>query len=398
MIYLLAILHALIDAACAGKLITATGGLSTAELSSWFFLYNLLAFGTQGIAGAFLDTVSQRPTGMRRRLSSGKSGLAGQYLLFAAAGSVLVVFGAAGIFSLPAAICLIGLGNSLFHVGGGGYCLSVSKRKAAGVGIFVGPGSLGLGVGFLFPKIEWIFAAGIVLAGAAVIIFGFAGSGIRSEVQDGDVDSSITNTASSNTNTDASITNIDYLVKESPDGRTLSPWAHVAMAGFLCAAVAFRAFGGSFPVYSWKTGTFAVVAAAFAVMTGKIAGGFAFDRFGAKRVIILSTCLAAPVIALLSDSAAASLAGIICLNMAMPVTLVLLYRCLPRYPGFSFGLAASILFPGSLLGQVTSTGLKQESVFVRSGFFIGCSFLALLLILVSIHLLNYPRTRKEEIS
>lgn len=384
MIYLLAILHALIDAACAGKLAASTGGLSTLQLSSWFFLYNLLAFSSQGIIGAFLDTVSQRPFGFFRRLSSGKSGRNGLYLVFAAAGSVLVVFGAAGVFSLPAAIGLIGVGNSLFHVGGGGYCLSVSKRKAAGVGIFVGPGSLGLALGFLFPQMEGIFVLGIVLAGTAVIIFGFAGSGIRSAKRSGD---------------DAgSITNRDYIGEPSPAGNPLPPWTRVAMAFFLCAAVAFRAFGGSFPVYSWKTGTLAIVASALAVMTGKIAGGFAFDRFGAKTVIILSTFLAAPIIALLSNSAAASLAGIICLNAAMPVTLVLLYRCLPEYPAFSFGLAASILFPGSLFGQVTSAGLKQESVFMRSGFFIGCAFLALLFILAGIHLLNHPRTRKEELS
>jgi hypothetical protein len=45
----------------------------------------------------------------------------------------------------------------------------------------------------------------------------------------------------------------------------------------------------------------------------------------------------------------------------MPVTLWLLYRLLPDAPGFAFGLAASALWPGTIIGQlITLTGPAQK--------------------------------------
>ena len=62
MIYLLAVLHAFVDASCAAKLYSAAGSLSLLQISIWFLLYNLLAFSTQGIIGGVLDAVVQRQT------------------------------------------------------------------------------------------------------------------------------------------------------------------------------------------------------------------------------------------------------------------------------------------------------------------------------------------------
>ena len=36
----------------------------------------------------------------------------------------------------------------------------------------------------------------------------------------------------------------------------------------------------------------------------------------------------------------------------MPVTLWLLYRAMPDFPGFAFGLAASALWPGTIAGRL----------------------------------------------
>jgi hypothetical protein len=44
----------------------------------------------------------------------------------------------------------------------------------------------------------------------------------------------------------------------------------------------------------------------------------------------------------------------------MPVTLMLLYRAMPNNPGFSFGLAASMLFPGLLAGNLLN-GIGHQS-------------------------------------
>lgn len=388
MIYLLAVLHALVDAACAAKLYSATGSLSVQQLSAWFFLYNLLAFSTQAIVGGFLDAVSQGQNRLSAKFTSDKYGRPNLYLIFAVSGALMVALGAAISFSLPAAICLIGMGNSFFHVGGGGYSLSVSKGKAAGIGIFVGPGSLGLAAGILFPEMKLIYVMGLVLAGMAVVLQGsMRGSRYIKKtpgsLQEFMQEDSIHNRV------------VDEPLRAAP---ARSPWVLTLAAILLCLAVAFRAFGGSFPVYSWKKGIPAILIAAIFVMAGKIAGGFAYDRFGAWKTIVISSILAAPVIVFFSGNAPASLLGIFALNIAMPVTLVLLYRCLHQYPAFSFGLAASVLFPGSLLGQMAGAGLKKEPAWESSAIFICCSMAALLFVLTSYRLITRGNNKKEEFS
>jgi len=388
MIYLLAILHALVDASCAAKLYSDAGSLSVQQLSFWFFLYNLLAFSTQAIMGGFLDVISQRQNRISMKFSSGKQGSPNLYLIFAVSGALLVALGAAISFSLPAAICLIGMGNSFFHVGGGGYSLSVSKGKAAGIGIFVGPGSLGLAAGILFPEMKLIYVIGLVFAGIAVTLQGFMRGSRYIKKSSGSLPEFLKEKKVHNNAADESN-------REIP---SLPPWILVLTAVLLCLAVAFRAFGGSFPGYSWKKGIPAILIAAIFVMAGKIAGGFAYDQFGAWKTIIISSILAAPVIVFFSGNAPASLLGIFALNIAMPVTLVLLYRCLHQYPAFSFGLAASVLFPGSLLGQMAGTGLKKEPAWESSAIFICCSIAALLFVLICYRLITRGNNKKEDFS
>lgn len=396
MLYLLAAIHALVDAACAAKLYSAAGSLTVIEISSWFLLYNLIAFSTQAILGGILDTVFHRQMNFpglsaaqkhgrgdpERGLANPEYGLskpnhrsANPYLIAAVAGAVIVALGASFTFALPVSVCMVALGNSLFHTGGGGYCLSVSRGKAAGIGLFVGPGSLGLVLGTIFPAAKAIFAAGLIIFGIAVMYLAFTRDRFQMPQQTGAL----------------------YILSEDKpqEDLFLPPWTRVMIAAFLCLAVVFRAFGGSFPSYSWKKGIAAVIIAAIFVMAGKIAGGIACDKFGAARTIIVSSLLALVIIAFFPDNAPASLAGIFALNMAMPVTLILLYRSMYKYPAFAFGLAASVLFPGALLGTMAGNGMGTASSLARTGIFISFSLIALIFVLVSCMLIA-RRGKKED--
>ena len=86
--------------------------------------------------------------------------------------------------------------------------------------------------------------------------------------------------------------------------------------------------------------------------------------------------LAAALILLGGRSPAAGAAGQFFLNLSMPITLYLLYRCLPDSPGFAFGLAASALWPGALIG-----GMLPTSGGGRSALILLCFALALFAIL-----------------
>lgn len=376
MIYLLAVLHAFVDAACAAKLYSSTGELSIVQISSWFLFYNLLAFSTQVIFGGVLDILFHRRAGRLREVSSASRKRPDLYSTVAFFGTILVAAGAVIPLMLPVSICLIGIGNSLFHVGGGAYTLSLSGGKAASVGVFVGPGSLGLVIGTLFPKLKWIFAIGLVVLGTYAIYRATVTAAITATV------TAIPENTKDNGNTFNKVTS--------------SPWILVTSAVFLCLAVAFRAFGGSFPYYPWKTGTAIILVAAAFVMTGKILGGFAFDRFGIRRTMLGSTFVSAVAISMFSSSAPAALVGMFALNIAMPVTLILLYRSLSDYPAFAFGLAASVLFPGMILGQITAIALRGSSSLTRSVLFICCSLTALILVLVSYMLITRKEKKKEE--
>ena len=386
MIYLLAVLHALVDAACAAKLYSAAGNLSLLQISTWFLLYNLLAFSTQGIIGGVLDAVVQRQTRFSAQVFRKIHGRPNLYVVFAVAGAFIVALGAAIPFPLPVGVCLIGLGNSLFHAGGGGYTLSVSEGMASGIGLFVGPGSLGLVLGILFPQMRLLFVLALIIAGIAAAVMITIRENTRRQ---------------NNINIPEDISTDPFFLFRA-GGISIqkqvmfSPWVRILVAGMLCLAVAFRAFGGSFPSYPWKTGTAMILTAALFVMAGKIAGGFAYDLFGASKTIVVSSCLAAVIITLFSGNAPASLAGITALNIAMPVTLALLYRTLSRYPAFSFGLAASVLFPGSLLGTMAAGALKKEPAWTKSGLFICCSLAALIFVLISCVMIARADKKKED--
>jgi len=384
MIYLLALLHALVDAACAARLYSAAGSLSLLQISTWFLLYNVLAFSTQGIIGGLLDAFVQRQSRFSARIFRKIHGRPNLYVVFAVAGAFITALGAAIPFPLPVGVCLIGLGNSLFHTGGGGYTLFVSGGMASGIGIFVGPGSLGLVLGILFPQVRLIFVLALMITGITAAVMLSVRENARRQ-------------SSMNIPEDFS-TDQSYLFRAGgisiQKQLPLSPWIRVLIAGILCLTVAFRAFGGSFPSYPWKTGTAMILTAALLVMAGKMAGGFAYDLFGAGKTMIVSTCLAAAIITLFSGNAPASLAGIFALNIAMPVTLVLLYRTLSRYPAFSFGLAASALFPGSLLGTMAAGALQKEPAWTKSGLFICCSLAALIFVLTSCVLIARAEKQK----
>ena len=121
----------------------AAGGW--AELSGYFLLYNLLAFGGQLPAGMLIDRFSDP----RKAVSLALGLVAGGLLLLGP--------------SPLLAILLIGSGSAVFHVAGGSIALLLWPGKARGAGIFAAPGVLGLALGgFVFAQqddLQWVIVA-----------------------------------------------------------------------------------------------------------------------------------------------------------------------------------------------------------------------------------------------
>lgn len=136
----------------------------------------------------------------------------------------------------------------------------------------------------------------------------------------------------------------------------------------LLFAVAVRSFGGFLCDFPWKTGAAEALLLAAACAGGKAAGGFLADRFGIRVVALVSIPLSGLLTVLFSGSMALSLAGQFLLNLTMPLTLHLLYAALPEAPGFSFGLAASMLAVG--YGAARSVSLPSGQMLLAAAVFL----------------------------
>lgn len=280
---LYSILHFLVDGVCAwamlGRLSGDYGGI---------LIYNFCAFALQLPLGTVLDRLEGRRMPLR----------------FAVAGCLLTL---AGAFMGPA---VLGIGNALFHVGGGVDVIREDAQKHLGgqaLGVFVAPGALGLYLGGLLRRCTplLLIPVGLVMALLLRPIRGAACT-------------------------------LPESTKKQP------------MLLFLCcfAVVVLRSHVGMAVRFPWKTG-FPAFLAVLAVVLGKMAGGVLAARFGAKRTTIVSLSVAA-IGFLFGNSPIFGLLALLCFNMTMPLTLYALWRRFPAYPGACFGSLTLALFLGFL--------------------------------------------------
>lgn len=297
--------HFLVDLACAFALFRFVRG--TADWPLAVLLYNFFAFAGQMPLGLLAD-----------RLGQGR--------LFAAAGCALT----AAAYLLPSApLCLAvtaGLGNALYHIGGGVDTLALSGNRAGLLGVFVSPGAFGLFLGTLLGKgsaSPLLPPLALLAAGAAVL-----------------------------------------LLCRRTEGRVLSIELDRLGAAVLAAlflVVCLRSYAGFLFAFPWKTGGWAWVFTACVVL-GKTAGGFLYDRLGGPRTAVLSLGLAA-LLFLLSRTPLPGCLAVLLFNMTMPVTLRAAADLLPGARGFSFGLLTFALFLGFLPAYLALPGVSAGWVY-----------------------------------
>ena len=279
--------HFAVDFGCAFAVFSQ--GLGPWEL----LLYNMFAFAMQMPLGLLADTVKHSKH-------------------FALLGTATV-----GVCCLlpghgPLFACLLGLGNGLFHIGGG---LDVMERfpdRAGPLGGFVAPGAMGVYLGTVLGKGgQGVFP---VLAALLCGLLWLLLCRKRSE-------------------------HISRAPIKLPSTDALLP------AALLFLVVALRSVGGTAEL-PWKVDTLAV-AAVCAVVFGKMLGGILSDLLGPVPVSVGSLLLAG-VLFFLADRPLPGLMALLLFNMTMPITLFVLSRILPGVKGLAFGLLTFALFVGFL--------------------------------------------------
>lgn len=281
--------------------------------TAWHFLiYNFFAFALQMPLGLLAD-------------------IAGKNKSFALLGVALTAVGCCLPGRFDPVVCLLGLGNALFHIGGGLDVLNISGNKAAPLGIFVSPGALGVYLGTLFGKQNISplpVLVVLLLACGLILIF---------------------------CRQDRLCPNVPVSV---PGKKTLIP------ACLLFAVVALRSYGGGAVSFPWKEGALIFVCV-LSVALGKALGGLLSDRFGAVPVSCFSLSLAA-LLFLLCGNAVSGLLALGLFNMTMPITLHALSQKMHGSKGFSFGLLTFALFLGFLPGCFGAPSIGGSAMAVIS--------------------------------
>ena len=81
---------------------------------------------------------------------------------------------------------------------------------------------------------------------------------------------------------------------------------------------------------------------------GKALGGWLSDRFGARRVGVLSTLLCIPFLLFGRDLMLVSILGVFCFSLTMSITYGMLLSVMGDRPGVAFGITTLGLFVGLL--------------------------------------------------
>ncbi len=295
---LYSLLHFLVDFACAWAMFSRFIALDYASI----LVYNFCAFALQLPLGTLADLLVPRC-----------SRLPAWYVL---AGAALV---AVGCGCSPV---LLGLGNALFHVGGG---IAVIREDTArgwsgrALGMFVAPGALGLYLGQVLPGVNpLVLGAGLL---------GLAGLSCFVQPE-------------------------PHFVPPNPGKIHATPpkiHATPEKISLLCCVlvVILRSYVGMAASFSWKSGSLLALASVLAAVLGKAAGGLLSAQFSPRKTAVFSL-LFASIFYYFADFPLPGLLAIFCFNMTMPITLYRLYLRCPALPGFSFGLLTFSLFLGFL--------------------------------------------------
>ena len=261
-------------------------------------LYNFCAFALQMPLGLWADGLDRNG-------------------VVAAAGCGLTA--AAFLVPVPlAAAMTAGVGNALFHLGGGIDVLNTSGKRAAALGVFVSPGAVGLYVGTFWGGGTAISAllppAGLLVLGGGILLLC---RGTMGSLRSGNAP-----------------------VEVEPVGGS---WLPLIPLFLVVVLRSWMGLGQSFP---WKAEWSLSLVAALAL--GKAAGGFLMDAVGPRRAAGWSLGLAAALY-LFSGEPIPGIFAVFLFNMTMPMTLWAAAKILPGAKGFGFGLLTFALFIGYLL-------------------------------------------------
>ncbi|MBQ9030532.1 MAG: hypothetical protein IJ106_03650 [Parasporobacterium sp.] len=317
-------------------------------------LYNLFAFALPAVLGLIAD-------------------IAGKNALVSSLGCLLILISYLFIPAPWTAVVLIGVGNGLFHIGGGRQILMDSVRpegaaaepgsrlriktksgfQYAPSGIFISSGAFGVYLGrTLSGMFKQVFYVSLwILLAVCVVLLAWLGvlqwkDSIRSRLS-----------------------------------RQKLSRGMLAGSLLIFLVVILRSYYGFVAVYSWNRTFLTGLLFTFCIVAGKFIGGIAADWIGVTAASLISL-MGAGILALFAGgSPAAGCISILLFNMTMPITLTLLTDLWKELPGFAFGVLMLALFLGTLPSMVWKVRWMSSAAGQ-----LGLCILSLVLLLAAIYM------------
>lgn len=299
------LVHAVIDATTVTTLYRAGRVSGLVKILSLVITYNLLAFALQAVLGPIVDLLR----------APRASGIVGSLLALAAFLSI----GHGPAFVTVAAA---GVGNALFHLGGGVIALSVAPGRSAPSGVFVAPGALGLALGVWLGRHPEVTAAPLLIPLVAGMV---AQALVRIPIP-------------------------ATPVPRRPQNQWLPPLARataLAALSLLLLTVLVRSVVGGGAPHALAKSLPLSLSLAGAAFLGKLCGGFVADRFGWLRASVVALLVSLPLLVVGERQAWAVVIGIMVFQTTMPVTVAAASVLLPGRPATAFGLCCLALVLGA---------------------------------------------------
>lgn len=318
------VVHFLVDLSCI-YFLTGIMIPRAADHDEWLFvavLYNMLAFALPMVLGLLADSWKRNV----RTAAIGCFCVASGYIFWKA--------------SYPA-VLLLGVGNGLFHIGGGRQILEDSREQYAPCGVFISSGALGVYLGSLWGTAYYPLRRFFLVVMLACTI-------------------------------------LLWVLRRKEPGRAKAviPKKTGAAATCIFLVVCIRSYYGTILNYSWKNGMAIGLVFTLCIVAGKFSGGFLADWLGIIPAIWISLGTAAVLAVLSFSSPVCGCISVCFFNMTMPLTLSLLVHLMPEKPGFAFGM----LMFGLFLGTLPMMLWKENRLFSSAGLF-GLCMVSLFLLL-----------------
>lgn len=304
--------HSFVDLCCAAMLFSFVGKVEITFLLQLAIIYNALAFGLQFLFGFAADKLKK-------------------YDGFAIVGCLFLIMGIFLYKSPLASMIAMGIGNALFHIGGGIIALEAGNGRAKLPGLFVAPGAVGLFIGSLLGTVKdfnTIWLSFLPLIGIALMLF------ITPQKE----------------------------VQKIYKNKSKMP-VYITIILLILISICIRSFVGLGYDFAAKNSMPMLCCFVLAIASGKASGGFLADKFGMYNVAVIGLLCSIPLLKYGFIPQLAIL-GMFFFNLTMPITMTAIANMMPNFKGFAFGLTTFALLIG-YLPVITEYKVSQSMLFIE---------------------------------